>query len=214
MINTLQKYDKQTVKIYCKTKIKKNYDMENPHEYLLAMGYYYARLELKLTDYEAKSFSNNLASILTQDLILDSGVELVYNEIKLDDKLFRLYNETGKDENKFFEALSQFYKSGEIKKYEKKMHRFNFKVTEEEAKVWYDIPYTTLNDKLKFLLENYNPAWNNTVIEHRYGDSRARHILINLNTTTYEQFYRTVEGVSRTDRFLKLLYCYKESLDD
>ena len=212
MINTFQEYDKQTVKVYCKTKIKKNYDMENPHEYLLAMGYYYARLKLNLTDYEAKSFSNNLASILTQNLILDSGVELIYHQIKLDDKLFQLYIETGKDDNRFFEALSQFYKSGEIQKYEKKIHRFNFKVTEEEARVWYTIPYPTLNDKLKFLLKNYNPVWNNRIIKHRYGNNRARHILINLNTTTYEQFYKTIKGVSRTDRFLKLLYSYKESL--
>lgn len=172
-------------------------------EHWCALSYYYAKKE-GLKEYQARSFATVLTAFLTNKVI-HTGVEQVYKESDLDSFLYDKYKLM--EDKAFVEYLLLFYKSRESWKYERKMYNVNFRLNQKEWDLLESVPVKRKHDKFLYLIDLWNERHSKYVnVEHSSPLSRVYYI--RLSISEYEYFMQ-VAGDGKTDKFLNMLYNFK-----
>lgn len=181
----------------------KDLDVHSYIEHWCALGYYYA-IKKGLKEYQARSFSTVLTAFLTNKVI-HTGVEQVYNESNLDSFLYEKYNLMSNKE--FVEYLLLFYKSRESWRFERKMYSLNFRLNKEEWELLENVPVRKKHDKFLYLIDLWNINHKkNIMVEHSAPLEKVYYI--RLSISEYEYFMQ-VDGDGKTDKFLNVLYNFK-----
>lgn len=184
---------------YCKKNFQE-IDTSNPQEYILGLSYYYA-IKKGLKDYQARSFASELTAFLTEQII-DTNVALIYNEARLDSFLYNKFLKCPSI-SEFIEYMVNFYKSQFSWKYERVGKYMQFKISKEEKQMFQSLPAGKQVDRFNWLLKVYDYTVQNPFYI-RKGEVNSV-FSINLGTSQYE-WLMAVEGNSKTEKFLNLLY--------
>ena len=171
----------------------------------LISTYTYAK-ENGLQSYQARSFASELTLFLTGK-IYDVGVKLYYDEARLDSHLYKKFNEI-KSIDKFINYLVDFYNGSESWYYEHIRKYLQFRLTEEEKKMFYDIPISKPKQKFLYLLKGFD--YNCKGVEYERNGELSTYFAINLTSSEHQKFL-SVAGDTKTDKFLNLLYYYYQN---
>lgn len=184
-------------------------DLNDIADNWLIVTYTYAK-ENGLQSYQARSFASELTLFLTGK-IYDVGVNLYYDEARLDSHLYKKFNEIG-NIYKFINYLVDFYNGSESWYYEHIRKYLQFRLTEEEKKMFYDIPISKPKQKFIYLLKCYD--YNNyNVLKFERAGELSTYFAINLTSSEYQKFL-SVAGDTKTDKFLNLLYYYYQNKEE
>ena len=159
-----------------------------------------------LTGYKARSFASELTLFLTGK-IYDVGVNLYYDEARLDSHLYKKFNEI-KSIDKFINYLVDFYNGSESWYYEYIRNYLQFRLTEEEKQMFYDIPISKPKQKFLYLLKGFD--YNCNGVEYERNGELSTYFAINLTSSEHQKFL-SVAGDTKTDKFLNLLYYYYQN---
>lgn len=184
---------------------KRNLNLENADDKWLATTYAYAK-EQGLRDYKARSFASELTLLLTGQ-VYDVEVNLYYDEARLDSHLYKKFNEI-KSIDKFINYLVDFYNGSESWYYEHIRNYLQFRLTEEEKKMFYNIPISKPKQKFIYLLKSFD--YNCNGVEYERSGELSTYFAINLTASEHQQFLK-VAGATKTDKFLNLLYYHYQN---
>ena len=185
--------------------LTKKLDLNNPDDKWLLVTYTYAKNN-GLTGYKARSFASELTLFLTGK-IYDVGVNLYYDEARLDSHLYKKFNEI-KSIDKFINYLVDFYNGSESWYYEHIRNYLQFRLTEEEKQMFYDIPISKPKQKFLYLLKGFD--YNCNGVEYERNGELSTYFAINLTSSEHQKFL-SVAGDTKTDKFLNLLYYYYQN---
>ncbi|MBQ6350373.1 MAG: hypothetical protein IJI42_05530 [Methanobrevibacter sp.] len=171
----------------------------------LLVTYTYAKNN-GLTGYKARSFASELTLFLTGQ-IYNTAVELYYDEARLDSHLYKKFNEIG-NIYKFINYLVDFYNGSESWYYEHIRKYLQFRLTEEEKEMFYNIPISKPKQKFLHLLKNFDYTLKG--VEHSRSGELSTYFAINLTSSEHQKFL-SVAGDTKTDKFLNLLYYYYQN---
>ena len=185
--------------------LTKKLDLNNPDDKWLLVTYTYAKNN-GLTGYKARSFASELTLFLTGQ-IYNTAVELYYDEARLDSHLYKKFNEIG-NIYKFINYLVDFYNGSESWYYEHIRKYLQFRLTEEEKQMFYDIPISKPKQKFLYLLKYFDYTCNG--VEYERNGELSTYFAINLTSSEHQKFL-SVAGDTKTDKFLNLLYFYYQN---
>lgn len=183
--------------------LTKKLDLNNPDDKWLLVTYTYAKNN-GLAGYKARSFASELTLFLTGQ-IYHTAVELYYDEARLDSHLYKKFNEIG-NIYKFINYLVDFYNGSDSWYYEHIRHYLQFKLTDKEKEMFYDIPISKPKQKFLHLLGCWDYSLEGVDFV-RDSLELSSYFAINLTASEHQQFLK-VAGATKTDKFLNLLYYY------
>ncbi len=101
--------------------------------------------------------------------------------------------------------MLKFYKSSDSWKYEHISKYLQFRLTEDERAMFYNIPIPKPKQKFLHLLDNFDYEVGG--VEYKREGELSTYFAINLTPSEHSKFM-TVAGGTKTDKFLNLLYFY------
>jgi len=185
-------------------------DWEEDEDIFLARCYYFARESEGLKDYQARSFSSEL-TLFYFNKIISTNVELVYREDLLDSYFKDLYQVlffTNGTWDIFIEKMLEFYKSTKSWDFEKSNKNILVRLSQDEIDFLDGLGCRDFHQLTSHLLKSYDFDFEDSCIPSDRGAAVVSKGVF-LTQSEYDCFM-SIPLKSKTDKFLQLLYYFKE----